>query len=143
METVTPTVGSTETLPSPVTHDHVERPPRKRTYLKGLLVYGDNLFTLDCAIQDLSDGGAKITINKQQSLPADVFLIVVKKGIVHKAKIVWQKYPARGLKFTETYALNGPPLPKDLQFLRRLWIDVCARPGIASGNEIQRTVISR
>lgn len=142
MEIVTPTFGSTETLPKPVTRDHVERPDRKRTYLKGLLVYGDNLFTLDCAIQDLSDGGAKITISKQQSLPADVFLIVVKQGLVHKAKIVWQKYPVRGLKFSETYALNGP-LPKDLQFLRRLWIDLCARPGIASGNEIQRTVISR
>jgi hypothetical protein len=142
METVTTTFGSTETPASPVTHDHVERPARKRTYLKGLLVYGDNLFTLDCAIQDLSDGGAKITINKQQSLPVDVFLIVVKKGVVHKAKIVWQKYPARGLKFSETYSLDEP-LPKDLQFLRRLWIDLCARPGIASGNEIQRTVISR
>ena len=142
METVTPTFDTTDTLPSPGTRDHVERPPRKRTYLKGLLVYGDNLFTLDCAIQDLSNGGAKITLNKQQSLPADVFLIVVKKGIVHKAKIVWQKYPARGLKFLETYALNGP-MPKDLQFLRRLWIDLCARPGIPSGNEVQRTVISR
>lgn len=142
MELVTPTVGSTETLPGPVARDHQERPPRKRTYLKGLLVYGDNLFTLDCAIQDLSDGGAKITLNKQQSLPTDVFLIVVKQGVAHKAKIVWQKYPARGLKFSETYVLDGP-LPKDLQFLHRLWIDLCARPGVPSGNEIQRTVISR
>jgi hypothetical protein len=140
METPTPTVGLTETLPGldPVTDGHQVRAARKRTYLKGLLVYGNNLFTLDCAIQDLSVGGAKIILNKNQALPADVYLIVVKQGVVHHATVVWQKFPARGLKFSETYALDGP-LPKDLQFLRRLWIDLCARPGIASGNEIQRT----
>lgn len=144
METQTPIVGSTETLssPNPVARDNETRPARKRTYLKGLLIYGDNHFTLDCAVQDLSDGGAKIILNKHQALPADVYLIVVKQGVVHKAKVAWQKFPARGLKFSETYALNGP-LPESLRFLRRLWIDLCARPGIASDNEMQRTAARR
>ncbi len=144
MEMQTLTVGSRETPPSPnpVARNHDARPARKRTYLKGMLVYGDNLFTLDCAVQDLSDGGAKIILNKHQALPADVYLIVVKQGVVHKAKVVWQKFPARGLKFSETYALNGP-MPENLRFLRRLWIDLCARPGIASGDETERPLRRR
>jgi PilZ domain len=138
-----PPVVSTETDPGPiaVADGHAPRPARKRTYLKGLLIYGDSHFTLDCAIQDLSDGGAKIILNKNQALSAEVYLIVVKQGVVHKATVVWQKYPARGLKFTETYPLEGP-LPTGLQFLRRLWVDLCARPGIPGG-EYERTSVRR
>lgn len=142
METQALTVDSTETLSSPVSRDTDTRPARKRTYLKGLLVHSNNLFTLDCAVQDLSDGGAKIVLSKHQALPADVYLIVVKQGVVHKAKVAWQKFPARGLRFIETYALNGP-LPENLRSLRRLWIDLCARPGIPSDNETQRVTPRR
>ena len=108
----------------------VTRPPRTRTYLKAKLVHGDGSYTVDCAIHDISDGGAKVILDKRQALPSEVYLIVVKQGMAYKAKVVWQKFPARGLKFSKTYLLNAT-LPEDVKFLRRLWVDLCERPGTA------------
>jgi hypothetical protein len=110
------------------------RPPRKPTFLAGKLVYGDGLaapdgaFTLDCAIRDISEGGAKISLSRQQSLPPELYLIVIKYGIGYRAQITWQKYPARGLKFLTPYYLSGA-LPAEVGFLRRLWIELAARDG--------------
>jgi hypothetical protein len=110
------------------------RPPRKRTCLNGKLVYSedaslpDGAFTLDCTIRDISEGGAKVVLSRRQLLPGDLYLIVVKYGVAHWAKVVWLEYPARGLKFSKTYKLSEP-LPEELKFLRKLWGDLHARPG--------------
>ena len=106
------------------------RPPRQRAFLNGRLVYGDGAFTLDCSIRDISIGGAKVVLTKSEPLPADVYLIIVKYCVAHRARIVWMKFPARGLKFSETYQL-GATLPEELGFLRQLWLDLDARSGSA------------
>ena len=106
------------------------RPPRTRTCLKGKLVHDGGAFTIDCAIHDISDGGAKVILEKRQALPSELYLIVVKHGIAYRSKIVWQKFPARGLMFVEPYALAGI-LPDGVKFLHRLWIDLCERPSPA------------
>jgi hypothetical protein len=114
------------------------RPPRKRTCLNGKLVYGDagfmgdnaltptGAFTLDCTIHNISEGGARIVLSKRQPLPASLYLIVAKYGVVYRADVVWSNFPARGLKFTQTY-LFGAVVPEELKVLRRLWVDLCAR----------------
>lgn len=107
-----------------------DRPPRTRTCLKGKLVHDGGSFTIDCAIHDISDGGAKVILERRQALPSELYLIVVKRGIAYRSKVVWQKFPARGLMFVEPYALAGI-LPDGAKFLHRLWIDLCARPGAA------------
>lgn len=112
------------------------RAPRKRTYLDGMLVYGDGIFAPDgsftqkCTIRDLSDGGAKIVITQRQFLPQDLYLIVVKHAVAYQSRIVWLHYPARGLKFLRTYSLNTA-VPEDLKFLRRLWAELGTRSGVA------------
>jgi len=111
------------------------RPARKRVCLNGKLVYGDGIFvpdggyTLDCAIHDISEGGAKIVLARHQALPPEVFLIVVKYCAAHRARVVWQDFPARGLCFSKSYLLNGV-LPAELNFLRRLWSALDARSGM-------------
>jgi hypothetical protein len=117
---------------STLPHDRVfkARPPRTRTCLKGKLVHDGGAFTIDCAIHDISDGGAKVILEKRQALPSELYLIVVKHGVAYRAKVVWQKFPARGLMFVEPYALAAV-LPDSVKFLHRLWIDLCARPGVA------------
>jgi hypothetical protein len=98
-------------------------------------VYGDGVlavsatFTLDCIIRDVSDGGAKVVLAKSQLLPPDLYLVVVKYCVAFRARIVWQKFPARGLRFTQTYPLSAG-LPDELKFLRKLWGDLYARCGI-------------
>lgn len=119
---------------------HQARAPRTRTCLNGKLVYGDaafigetaltpdGAFTLDCVIRDISDQGAKVVLTKRQLLPSDLYLIVVKHGVVYRARLVWSEFPARGLKFTQTYLL-GAALPEEQKYLRRLWLELCARTG--------------
>ena len=104
------------------------RPPRTRTYMSGKLVYGGGAFSVDCAIRDISRGGAKITLPERQFLPFDLYLIVVKNCVAHQANIVWLNAPARGLRFTRTYSMSAA-LPEDLKFLRKLWGDAYARCG--------------
>ena len=102
------------------------RPPRKRTCLNGKLVYDEDVLlpdgasTLDCRIHDISEGGAKVILARRQPLPPDLYLIVTKYCVAHRAKIVWQEFPARGLMFSKTYPLSAP-LPDSLRFLRELW----------------------
>jgi hypothetical protein len=108
------------------------RAPRQRTCLSGKLVYGDvgsaPILTLDCAIRDISEGGAKITLEKPQPLPPEVFLISVKHKIVYQAQVMWMKFPARGLKFLHAYMLKGA-MPEELMFLRDLSLALDGRSG--------------
>jgi hypothetical protein len=107
---------------------HQKRSPRMRTLLDGKLVYGDGVFTVDCAIRDISEGGAKVALTGHMSLPSDLLLIVVKHGIAYEAKVMWVNFPARGLKFLAAHPLNKP-LPDELKFLRQLWSNLGARSG--------------
>jgi hypothetical protein len=109
-----------------------DRPPRTRTCLNGKLVHRDGIFTHDCTVRDISDGGAKIILSVRELLPPELFLIVVKRRIAYRATIVWLQFPARGLKFSETYQLEAT-LPKELKFLHQIWVDLCARGSGASG----------
>ena len=116
--------------PSP----YLPRPPRTRTCLSGKLVYGDvpgiadGSFTLDCMVRDISEGGAKVIIAKRQCLPPTLFLIVVKFCVAFCATVVWQNYPARGLKFSQTYMLKDG-LPGELKHLRTLWANLHTQSG--------------
>jgi hypothetical protein len=96
--------------------------------MSGLLVHGDGAFTVACTIRDISEGGAKIMLERRRPLPGDVYLIVVKYGVAHLARVAWLNFPARGLQFAETYPLSAD-VPKELAFLRQLWLDLCARAG--------------
>lgn len=113
---------------------HPYRPARQRTCLNGKLVYGEgefvsnDAFTLDCAIRDISEGGAKIVVKHFQPVPLDLYLIVIKFRIAYRAKVVWQQFPARGLRFTKSYFLSEK-LSEELNFLRRLWLELSARTG--------------
>jgi hypothetical protein len=109
--------------------EHPARAPRTRTCLSGKIVYGDGVYTADCAIRDISECGAKIVLSRHQSLPSDVYLIIVKYCVAHRATAMWAKFHARGLKFSQTYKLDGE-LPRELKFLRRLWDDLSARSGV-------------
>jgi len=108
--------------------DYEPRPPRTRTCLNGKVVYGDGAYSLDCAIRDLSDGGAKINLPQRQFLPVDLYLIVVRNCVAHEAKVVWMNFPSRGLRFSKTYSMSDV-LPEEVKFLRKLWGDLYSRCG--------------
>ena len=113
---------------------HAYRPPRQRACLNGKLVYGEgafvanDAFTLDCSIRDISEGGAKVVVKHFQSVPLELYLIVIKFRIAYRAHVVWQSFPARGLRFTKSYFLTAK-LPDEINFLRHLCLELSARPG--------------
>ncbi len=109
------------------------RAPRLRTCLIGKLVQEQSAFlpphvlALDCSIRDLSEGGAKIILKQFQLLQPELYLIVVKFCVAYQARVVWRKFPARGLKFSKTYFLNAPQ-PETSNTLRRLWLEFRSAP---------------
>jgi hypothetical protein len=124
------------------------RPPRKRTCLNGKLVFDEDVLlpdgasTLDCRIHDISEGGAKVILARRQPLPPDLYLIVTKYCVAHWAKIVWQEFPARGLKFSKTYSLSAP-LANNLRFLRELWANSARDLGASNGWSAEQAAVER
>ncbi|HEY8696691.1 MAG TPA: PilZ domain-containing protein [Rhizomicrobium sp.] len=129
MRSLEPIVGNPWLPSQPNACAYEPRPPRKRTYLNGKLVYGEGAYTLDCAIHDISDGGARVILSRRQPLPLCLYLIVVKYCIAYEAQVVWLNFPARGLKFSKMFLLSDA-LPEELRFLRKLWGDLYTRSGV-------------
>jgi hypothetical protein len=109
------------------------RPPRHRTLLGGKLVFGDSdmppTLTLDCTIRNISEGGAKVTLDDRQPLAPDLYLISITRRVAYRARVMWMKFPARGLQFLQTYFLEKA-IPEELGFLRTLYVDLDWRSGI-------------
>jgi len=105
-----------------------DRAPRKKTYLFGLLVHGNGVFTIECIVRNISAGGAKVTLAQRQPLPGNLYLIVVKYGLACRAEIAWLSFPARGLKFADMHFV-ADSMPRELMFLRELWLEHCPRSG--------------
>lgn len=83
-------------------------------------------------IDDISEGGAKVTIDRHAPLPGGLYLIVVRHCVVYESKVMWTNFPARGLKFVNTYQLSQA-LPAHLTFLRELWGERYVRNGWGTG----------
>jgi hypothetical protein len=93
--------------------------PRKKVLLRGKLVC-DGTQLIDCTISDISVSGAGIRLPKQQSVPKQVFLIIMRDAIAHEAEVRWQKRSNLGLLFHRSCLLDGQ-LPADMEFLKKLW----------------------
>jgi hypothetical protein len=94
--------------------------------LTGRLVYGDAHLTLECAIRDLSEGGARVRIASPVLLPAQVWLIEVRAATAFSCEVAWRRAPEFGVKFLERHDLRTDPAP-ELRPLKRVWIESAAR----------------
>ncbi len=98
------------------------RRPRKRAQLRGLAVLRDGTGTVDCRIEDVSQTGARISVNKGRAVPQHLYLIVAGKETAHEAVVVWTKAQEIGLSFVNTLQLESLK-NTELQFLRRLKLE--------------------
>jgi hypothetical protein len=92
---------------------------RGRVLLSGKIVYGGG-FTADCAIRDISDTGACVLMHGRQPTPPEMYLIVVRDGVVHRARTLWTRHPLAGLTFVSSHDFHKTT-PPHLQQLRNLW----------------------
>lgn len=109
--------------------------PRGRVLLGGKIVYGPG-FTADCAIRDLSRGGACVRMADDQAPPPEFYLIVVRDGVAHKARTTWRRAPLVGLEFESSHDLAASTSPH-LTAMRNLWCALAprgaGRPMLAPG----------
>ena len=63
--------------------------PRRRVLLGGSVVFGQGAQSLVCTIRDLSDDGARVRLKGLTALPAQVFLIEMRRGLAFEAKVAW------------------------------------------------------
>lgn len=96
--------------------------PRRRVLLSGKIVYGAPEMTLDCAIADLSESGARVRLQGPEPLKEPIYLIAVRLGLAFRASEAWRNGAVVGLSFTSKYELRDPPagLPP---LVRRIWVE--------------------
>ena len=112
--------------PPLVTPANKRRSARQRVLLAGRLVYGEAELTLDCAIRDLSESGARVRLSSPVALPARVTLIEVRAGVAYDCEVSWRRVPEFGLKFLARHDLTKNTDPEML-VLKRVWVESAAR----------------
>ena len=97
------------------------RPPRRRTLLGGIVLFGPATLTADCTIRDLSKGGARIRLMAAIGLPPPLALLIPTQDAAFEASVAWSRGIEIGVAFRR--ALNlGAPSSEVEKAARRLWI---------------------
>jgi hypothetical protein len=76
--------------------DH-RKTSRRRTFLGGVLAFQGRSTTLDCTIRNLSDTGARITVDGSAILPDEFDFTITRNDRAYRAKLVWRNAEAAGL----------------------------------------------
>jgi len=79
---------------------------RRRTIRKHVLWAGQlsaNARQLDCAILDVSLGGARIRVNEEVPARGPIAIACDRFGTFH-AEVIWEKNHVAGLRFLESHA---------------------------------------
>jgi GGDEF domain-containing protein len=72
---------------------------RHRVFKRGRIIFGDGFSTIDCMIRDLSQRGARISVEDQLSVPSRFSFAVLDSGEVYIAARRWQRGRSIGLEF--------------------------------------------
>jgi hypothetical protein len=92
------------------------RPVRRKSYLRGLTVACDGTWARVCTVRNISEGGAKISIDSDQVVPEHAYLVVSKKVAAYEVLVVWARRNEFGLKFVATHPFDCLG-SRELQFL--------------------------
>jgi hypothetical protein len=99
------------------------RPPERRLHQRLRVLLRGHLFAPDrtsaaCTIHDLSEAGARLTVEAGAVTPSTFHLMTPKTRSGHAAQVVWRRNGSVGVVFTRSYELDDP----DLEFeVRSAW----------------------
>jgi len=102
------------------------RPPRRRTLLSGVVIHRPEGLTTDCAVRDLSEGGAHIRLPAVVFLAKPIVLLTPSLDSAHEAVIAWHEGRDLGLTFVRKIDLAAPVSDLD-RLVRRLYLERSAR----------------
>jgi hypothetical protein len=80
-------------------HDERRITQRQKTLLAGKIVYGANRFAADCAVRDLSAGGARLSFADASGIPDSFELHLPSRGTAFRVEVRWRKGRQIGIKF--------------------------------------------
>jgi hypothetical protein len=91
---------------------------RHQLHRNGKIILADEPCYIDCAIRNISDDGALVTMQISLPLPTSVFLWDAETGMIYNCDVQWRKQNMVGLRFTD---LCG-------RAMRRILLEKCALP---------------
>ena len=93
--------------PRPADRRHVKR----QRVLKGaLVVLGDHQRVFDCTIRNLTDAGAKISIETTLGIPDQFELFVQSSGRMAPARTIWRNDHEIGVELTGPWRSHDPTI---------------------------------
>lgn len=99
---------------------------RRRVLLAGKIVQGGGAFSMDCAIRDLSETGAKLRLPAPAPVGEDFYLIEMRNGRIFHAEVKWREGEELGVAFRHPDPVDDPA-SKERRMLHRLWLDAGTR----------------
>ncbi|MGE0565358.1 MAG: PilZ domain-containing protein [Pseudolabrys sp.] len=77
------------------------RAPRARTLLRGVVYYDSRSVSVDCTVRDLSESGARITLDAMATVPDQVEISIPQKQRIFPATVRWRDGFELGVSFEE------------------------------------------
>ncbi len=74
---------------------------RRRTVLKGRVLFNNRASVFDCSVRDLSETGARLTLADVSALPADFELEIPSKDLRVRVRVMWSRGTNHGVRFVE------------------------------------------
>ncbi len=72
--------------------------PRKRVLKTGTIEFDGGV--IDCAVRNLSDTGAALSVESPVGIPTEFNLIVISDRVNRKCRVVWRKDCRLGITFS-------------------------------------------
>ncbi len=108
------------TTPGSSAPDNRRQAPRRRSFLRGKIVYDDGGHSVDCTIRDVSATGARVSLPDGQGVPKQFFLLDMKNRVAHEVEVRWRAGAEIGVQSLRSFSLDTE-LPREFRFLQRLW----------------------
>ena len=93
--------------------------PRRRAFLVGKIVYGGEIYTLDCTIKDISETGVRVKVRDPFSIPNNIVFLDPKNFCAYESSVKWRKGSEMGLSFDRKISLEDDSNPR-VKILRRV-----------------------
>ena len=89
-------------MKQPMSKDNATAPrraPRRRVLKSGVIAFNGRHSTLPCGVRDLSDEGARLTVDGSVAAPDTFELLVDLDGLEAQCEVVWRRAKEVGVRF--------------------------------------------
>jgi hypothetical protein len=85
------------------------RAPRQKSFLRGLVYFGNSPSATDCIVRDISDTGARLKFSSPPATTDFLDLHIPVKGQTLHCKVQWRAADEIGITFVSASAMSAAP----------------------------------